>query len=313
MFRERKDDFMATNTLNRMDLKLGYTCNNNCLHCVVGDRRGQYKDRTTEEVKEILTTSHEEYNDVVLTGGEVTIRPDILEIIRHAASLNYIINIQSNARMFSYLKFCREVQDAAAGARIAFTLALLSSEEEIHNALTSSKSYKQVVSGISNLIEMGMEVNTNTVVTKINYRTLPATARLLIAMGINSYQFAFVHVCGNAEKNIDIILPRKSDAAPFIREGLQVGIDNNTRGVVEAFPYCFLRGGYEAYVTEKFTPDKVKLVDKPMVIDDFTTRRITIEKSKGPNCGRCLYYRFCEGPWIQYPAFYGWDEFIPIE
>lgn len=300
-------------TKSRMDLKLGYRCNNNCLHCVVGDRRGQYNDRDTQEVKDILCESRGEYNDVVLTGGEVTIRKDILEIIKYAADLKYIINIQSNGRMFSYKNFCRETLDAAAGARLGFTLALLSSDEKIHNTLTQSQSYGQVTRGIANLLEMGQEVNTNTVVTKINLHTLPSTARLLIAMGIHSYQFAFVHVCGNAEKNIDIILPRKSDAAPFIREGLQAGIDSNVRGVVEAFPYCFLRDGYEPYVTEKFIPDKVKLVDKPAVIDDFTTRRVTIEKTKGPNCHRCLYVRFCEGPWIQYPAYYGWDEFIPIE
>lgn len=302
-----------TTDIRRVDVKVGYSCNNNCMHCVIGDRRGTFADRSTQAVKDILCETREKFNDVVLTGGEFTIRKDSLEIVKHASDLGFIVNLQSNARAFSSKKYCEEYIHALGTAKGAFTLALLSSTEDLHNALTRANSYLQVIKGLSNLIELGQNVNTNTVITKINYRTLPETAKLLVHMGINSYQFAFVHCCGNAFKYIDRILPRKSDVAPYVKRALQVGIDRGISSAVEAFPMCFLGGGYEACVSERHTPSKIKLVDQPEVIDDFLTRRINIEKKKGPNCHLCLYDRFCEGPWYQYPDYYGWDEFVPFK
>ncbi|MFH1540017.1 MAG: radical SAM protein [bacterium] len=303
---------MSDVNTKRIDLKLGYTCNNNCLHCVIADRRGKYQDLTTSEVFEWLDESAEKgFNDVVLTGGEVTIRKDILDVITHAYDLGFMVNIQSNGRMFCYKKFCEEVVAAARG-RVGFTLALLSNEEQIHNALTRSNSHAQIVKGIRNLIEMGLGVGLNTVVTKLNYRTFPTLAQLAVAMGIKNYNYAFVHCTGNAGLNIDIVLPRKSDVSPYIKQGLQIGIDAGLNPTAEAYPACFLRGGYEHCTSEKFTPF-VKLIDQPLVIEDFNTVRKTTEKTKGPMCARCLFNPLCEGPWYQYVDYYGWDEFIPIE
>lgn len=303
---------MSNGEIKRIDIKLGYMCNNNCLHCVIADRRGKFRDRTTQEVFAWLDESWEKgFNDVVLTGGEVTIRKDFFEVLTYASEIGFQVNIQSNGRMFCSKKFCEQVVEAVRG-RVGFTLALLSNEAKIHNALTRSDSHAQIVKGIMNLVGMGLPVNLNTVVTKLNHRTLPSLTRLALAMGIRGYNYAFVHCTGNAGLNIDTVLPRKSEVSPFIKQGLQVGIDAGMNPTVEAYPACFLRGGYEHCTSEKYTPF-VKLIDQPMVIDDFNTVRKTTEKVKGPMCLRCLFNPMCEGPWFQYVDYYGWDEFIPIE
>lgn len=296
----------------RIDLKVGYSCNNNCIHCVIADRRGVYKDRDTQSVKDWLSESREKgFNDVVLTGGEFTIRKDSLEIISYAHELDFMINIQTNGRMLSYKKYCNEVI-AAAGKKLSFTIAPLSSDEDVHNAITRATSWRQTMTAMSNLIEMNVQVNTNTVVTKFNYETLPALAKMLVSMGVSTYNLAFVHCCGNAEKYIDQVLPRKSVVSPYIKKALDEGISRRVYATVEAYPACFLTGGYEGYTSERLTPP-VKLIDQPNIIEDFITMRQQVEKIKGPNCNRCLYFLYCEGPWIQYPNYYGWDEFIPIE
>ena len=63
------------------DLKVGFTCNNKCLHCVVEDKKDT-KDLTLEEIKHIVDNNVAENDTVVLTGGEVSIRKDFYEIVK---------------------------------------------------------------------------------------------------------------------------------------------------------------------------------------------------------------------------------------
>lgn len=295
----------------RLDLKVGYTCNNNCLFCVVGHMKGAHRDFSTQEIKDIMSHSRESFNDVVMTGGEFTIRKDCLELLRHARKLNYHINVQTNGRMLSYKTFCKEFVDAA-GPKLSFLISPHSADENIHNSLTRTDSWKQTVKSIALLLEMKQLLGTNSVITKMNYKGIPDLAKMLAAMGVKFMTFAFVQAMGNAEKNIDMILPRKSDVAPYVKKGLQIGIDNGVGVAAESLPPCFLTGGYEHCTNELFSPP-VRSISKDRVIEDFITTRKTVEKIKGPNCKRCIYCNFCEGPRRQYPEYYGWSEFIPIE
>ena len=101
---------------------------------------------------------------------------------------------------------------------------------ELHDFLTRSQgSFNQTIQGIKNIKKHRVPIITNTVVTKPNYRYLPEIAKLLVKLGVNQFQLAFVHPIGNAYKNFDSIVPRISLAAPYIHRGLQIGIDAGIR------------------------------------------------------------------------------------
>ena len=68
----------------RLDLKLGFSCNNRCLFCVQGDKRARLEDRSTEALIAELTDARPQCDEVVLTGGEVTIRKDLPAVVRAA-------------------------------------------------------------------------------------------------------------------------------------------------------------------------------------------------------------------------------------
>lgn len=295
----------------RLDLKVGYSCNNYCKHCVIGDKRFFIPDRTTEEIKEIIDAEKDEYNEVVFTGGEFTIRKDCLELMSCAADAGFNILVQTNGRRFAYGSFCDEFIAAGKGRLQTVTSALLSANADAHNYLTGTNSYMQTSRGIYNLTSRGQSVSINTVVTKVNYRTFPDLARFLIRLGVSVYQYAFVHVLGSADKNIRSILPKKTLVMPFIKQGIDIGRKAGISVFVEAVPYCFMQG-YEMHVAENYIP-QVKLNDVTNTVPDFDYVRVNYEKEKAPKCRKCVYYNYCEGPWIQYPRTYGWDEFIPID
>jgi pyruvate-formate lyase-activating enzyme len=296
--------------MKRADIKVGFSCNNHCLFCVQGEKRKKVGDKTLREIKKELKQAIMDCQEVVLTGGEPTIRPDFLEIVSFAKKLGFItIQIQSNGRMFSYQDFCEKLIKAGANE---FSPALHGHIPELHDYLTNSKgSFQQTVQGIKNLKKLGQKVVTNTVVTKSNYRHLPEIAQLLINLGVDQYQFAFVHPLGSAFKNFESIIPRMTLIEPFVKKGLDVGIEKNKIVMTEAIPYCFMQG-YENYVAERIIPE-TKIFDYQKVDENFTRTRQTEGKAKGPRCQECLHNKICEGPWREYPEKFGWEEFIPVK
>ena len=295
--------------MDRVDIKVGFTCNNSCKFCVQGHKKKKFSPRTTEELAGILKEARENYEAVVFTGGEVTVRKDVFDLVSTARDLGFkTIHIQSNGRLFFYKKFCRQIIQAGA---TEFGLALHGHIPELHDYLTNSPdSFRHTAKGIKNLTDMGQRVLTNTVITKSNYRHLPELAHLLVNLGVIQYQFAFPHILGAAEINALSIAPRKSLIKPFVFQGLDVGIASDVNVMTEAIPYCFM-SGYEAYLAESVIPD-TKIYDADSIIENFTHTRITQGKAKGPPCRDCAADSICEGPWREYPELFGWDEFKPL-
>ena len=89
--------------MNRVDIKIGFNCNNLCQFCVQGDKRFKFKNRTIKQIKQALEEAKDTGNNgVVFTGGEPTIHPNIIDVVFFASKLGFNpIQIQSNGRMFS--------------------------------------------------------------------------------------------------------------------------------------------------------------------------------------------------------------------
>ena len=301
---------METNAVQKVDIKLVFTCNNRCSFCVQGDKRFSTPARDWGRIAEDLEQGFRNgARSLVLTGGEPTLQPRLLDAARLARTIGYsVVQIQSNGRRFFYRDFCRACIDAGANE---FSPALHGSCPEIHDSLTRAPgSFLQTLHGIRNLKELGQTVIANTVITAGNYQDLPLLAGLLVSLEVDQFQFAFVHVLGEARKNASWLVPRKSAAAPFIQEGLRIGREAGVRCFTEAIPYCFMKE-FEDCIAEKIIPQTL-IFDGNNVIPDYNSYRHTLGKTKGPQCRICRYFTVCEGPWKEYPELFGWDEFFPI-
>jgi MoaA/NifB/PqqE/SkfB family radical SAM enzyme len=295
--------------VRRIDVKTGFRCNNRCWFCVQGDKRFQFGDKTTSEIKALLAEGRRDADEVVFTGGEVTIRKDLPELVRYARQRGFrVIQIQTNGRMLSHRPLVEELVEAGV---TEFGPALHGHTAEIHDALTRSPgSFRQTVKGVRNVTSMGLPVVMNSVITKANFRGLPELAKLFVALEVTQYQFAFVHPLGTAADNFRQIVPRLSEIQPYVLRGLDIGVQAGVRCMTEAVPLCFLPGMVD-FAAEAIIP-RTKIFDAKMVVDDYTEFRLQEGKAKGDVCDRCLLDDRCEGPWREYPEHYGWDEFEPV-
>ena len=94
-----------------VDLKVGFTCNNNCIHCVISDKFSE-RELTLLEIQDIINGYIEQYGTIqlTLTGGEITIRKDFVEIMnfvqqKKSEGLIAFVDMQTSfARYFHFVK-----------------------------------------------------------------------------------------------------------------------------------------------------------------------------------------------------------------
>jgi organic radical activating enzyme len=293
----------------RADVKVGFRCNNRCVFCAQGHKREGCAEVPFDELVRRMQQGRAEGDELVLTGGEPTVRADIVKLVAAAKALGYTaIQIQTNGRMLAYAKLVDEL--VAAGVT-ELSPALHGATADVHDALTRAPgSHAQTVAGIRNATSRGISVITNSVMVKANLAQIPALVDLLGRLGVRQAQLAFVHPVGTAFERFHEVVPRLSDVVGPVRASLPVAARHGMKLVTEAVPLCFLRGMRELAV-EQHIP-RTTVIDLDGVPFDYTAWRPAEGKAHGPPCERCSARQECEGPWREYPQEHGWEELEPF-
>lgn len=289
-------------------VRLSLACNQNCIFCNV---RYQFKTKDTSEAKrEILDTLKKDPRGTVsFTGGEPTIRKDLIELVAFAKKQGCgRVEVQTNAMMCYYESYVEGLK--SAGLDGAF-VALHSHLENVSDRITRTPgSFKLTLAGIENLLNASIPVTINTVINSMNYRFLPDFVKFIRgrfphARGIS---FSFVQPFGNAQKN-SWIVPRISGASPHIRKAMEYCKGN---GVWFNNPYCGIplchARGFEEYCSEY---QEVREREKSVTHEGI--RRVIENKVKSANCKYCSLDKYCLGVWRWYADLYGLDELNPVK
>lgn len=300
----------------KADIKLGYTCNNHCIHCVIADQRDRAQrirgsvDRSGAEFRRELADAHRRgMSDIVFTGGEPTIRRDLPQLMEQARALGFRLHVQSNARMLAYRPFAERL----AAFDATWVVALHGPDAAVHDRVTEvAGSFEQTVAGIRNLTALGQRVVGKTVLSKVNYAHLPEIVGRLAELGVGLANVAFPHALGSARSRFDEVVPRYRDVMPYVvraielhRERLQLWF--------EAFPLCLMRGHEEFVAEYACAALKRPAIHKQLDMETRDWREARQEqKTKLPGCAACRHDAVCEGPWREYPERFGGDEFEPV-
>ena len=102
--------------IERADLRIGYSCNNNCRFCVVADSRNKFPEMKTDKVKKLIRNAKKRgAKQVTFTGGEPTLRKDIFELVGYAEGIGFeTIMFTTNGRIFAYMDFTKKLVDLGA-------------------------------------------------------------------------------------------------------------------------------------------------------------------------------------------------------
>lgn len=297
-------------SFKRADIKVWFACNNQCTFCVQWDKRKKFKQRSLEEIKEILDREYKQWaKTLVFTWWEPTIHTKLIESVVYAKKIGYIqIQIQSNWTRFWDLDYCKKLIKAWV---TEFSPAIHWFNAKTHDKqVVHPWSWRKVVEWIINLRKLKQHIIINSVITKDNFREIPELSALLIKLWVSQFQFAFVHILWSAAKNKETVVPKKTDVIPYIKRWLDMAKKAWIPAFTEAIPYCLMQW-YEYAIAEQIIPE-TSISDAEARVDNYSEYRWNEWKAKREECKKCIKYNICEWPWKEYPDIYGWEEFKPL-
>ena len=156
---------------HRMDLMVsamekdgGWHCNQKCLHCyAAGQPMGETPELSTEQWKTALALLRKaNIPQVTFTGGEPTLRSDLVELVEAAAW--FVTRLNTNGRLLTP-ELCAGLYDASLDS---VQVTLYSAEGNIHNQLVGVNGFNDTVQGIRHAVEAGLIVSVNTPLCSLN-------------------------------------------------------------------------------------------------------------------------------------------------
>ena len=156
---------------HRMDLMVsameqngGWHCNQKCLHCyAAGQPMGETPELSTEQWKTALALLRKaNIPQVTFTGGEPTLREDLVELVQAAAW--FVTRLNTNGRLLTP-QLCAGLYEASLDS---VQVTLYSAEGNIHNQLVGTNGFNDTVQGIRHAVEAGLIVSVNTPLCSLN-------------------------------------------------------------------------------------------------------------------------------------------------
>ncbi len=156
---------------HRMDLMVsamekdgGWHCNQKCLHCyAAGQPMGETPELSTEQWKTALALLRKaNIPQVTFTGGEPTLRSDLVELVQAAEW--FVTRLNTNGRLLTP-ELCAGLYDASLDS---VQVTLYSAEGNIHNQLVGTNGFNDTVQGIRHAVEAGLIVSVNTPLCSLN-------------------------------------------------------------------------------------------------------------------------------------------------
>ena len=228
-------------------------CNQKCVHCyAAGQILSEEEELSTEDWKKILDKCRQAgIPQITFTGGEPTMRSDLIELIRYARW--FVSRVNTNGVRLTE-DYCQKLREAELDS---IQITFYSSDPAIHNSLVGTVHYEDTVNGIDNALNAGLSVSINTPLCTLN-RDYVDTLRFLHEKGVIYVTCSGMILTGNA-------LGENS-------ERLQLNSDELEKILREAVSYCNENGMEIAFTSPGWIRQEV-----------FEELNIP-----APSCGACL-------------------------
>ncbi len=280
----------------------GFSCNNNCTVCSVRPFAKKHKDNPYSEIERLMISGREQgLPSVEFTGGEPTMRKDIVKLIAKARNLGFReIALSTNARAFSHKPFL----DAAIEAGLnRVTTTIDGYDAKLHDALTRTPgSFDQTIAGAKALIASGIEVSANTVLCSLNAPFLARTGETIADAGITVWGILDLIPDGN----IADVYPKFSVPLPEVKNALLDAFSLIERfSLIELFDFSYcvipeeMRDSPHIVMFDAFARSSIlkqagydpqRFSEEDGVYEDIHKKRLS-------GCLSCLKNKECAGIW----------------
>lgn len=276
----------------RLWTRLSYSCNNKCIFCHDSTAQGEGYVSTDEVLKRLEQGLREGFTEVVLSGGEPTIHPEFIFIVKKAKEFGYKwVQTITNGRTFYYKSFCEEC--VAAGLDEA-TFSIHDMDTLNYDAMTGVPgSLKQSLKGLHNLLQTGRcVVSVDIVVNKLNIGRLPEILKHHIRLGVREFDLLHLIPFGRAWDNFDSLGYDMEEYSGVLKETFKIAKMDGIRISTNRFPLKMLEGNEHLAQAQEKEIEEVE--GHQEIFDDFLHGGQK-PQCAGIRCGSCFLESFCRG------------------
>lgn len=213
------------NAPHRMDLMISsmtkngrWHCNQKCTNCyAAGQHNADVSEISTQEWKGIIDKCRKAFiPQLTFTGGEPTLRNDLVELIKY--SQWFVTRLNTNGQLLTK-ELCKQLYEASLDS---IQITLYSSTLSVHEVLTGSTGgFTKTVQGIQNALEAGLNVSVNTPLCKTNSNYVK-TLKFLHELGVKYVSCSGIIFTGNARnKEAQILQMDEAELYETLKEAVE--------------------------------------------------------------------------------------------
>ncbi|MHC1592256.1 MAG: radical SAM/SPASM domain-containing protein [Candidatus Helarchaeales archaeon] len=182
-----------------------YECQLKCPHCCVGNiQKEKPRELSTEEIKAVLNQSSKTFV-VNFFGGEPTLRPDLIELIKYASEKSVYVFLTTNGLRMTR-EYARQLKES--GLEMVY-ISVDSSIPERHDQSRGLKGmFQRTMQAIKNAIDAGLKCLFCSYVTSetLNNGEFEGIINLAKDVGATGVRYLFPIPAGRWLHNLDIIM-----------------------------------------------------------------------------------------------------------
>lgn len=228
----------------RAVLWLGQTCNLRCYFCYFLNRiddhsHPEHAFMSIEKSKQICHTLRYVYGNTAIDiqGGEPTIYPDILELIRYCREIGLYPTLITNGLVLAKKEKLIEFKEAG----VRDFLVSLHGIGDIHDEVVCRKgSYEKIIKAIENMREVGVPFRFNCTMSKPVVPILPEIAQKAVDYGAQAVNFLAFNPFEDQETGIRTHdnVARYSDIKPQLSRAMDLLEEHGIECNVRYIPMC---------------------------------------------------------------------------
>jgi len=287
-----------------LDLILQYDCNLACDYCTISPAMRERSLPTAAVVAAMQRARADGIERVQLTGGEPTIRADLLGLVRRAHRLGFReIKLQTNGLLLGAGSNLGRLVDAGVSV---IHVSIHTHEREPYEALVRrAGTYDAMVAGVRAVADAGIVAGADVILQRSTHARLPAAVRWLHGLGIRAVDLWFVSLTDHNADNLES-MPRMTEVMPDIARAAEVATELGVRLRSLHIPRCVL-GPLHGLAWDP-AADGVRVVS-PDATFDLAASRLT-PGTHVDACRGCEHEAVCPGVRADYLARYRDGEIV---
>lgn len=270
-------------------------CNNDCVFCGLKDYGIDYLVPLSEIREQLAVFLERGVRRIIFTGGEPTLHPDFVEIIRAARDAGFTnIGFFTNARRIKNAAYIAELKDAGLNAVMA---SLHGRTAEAHDATVKCQgAYAQTVNGLKVLSDSGVRLVVNTPVSSLNVGEITAMFDFVSDLGpsVHRWQLSNIFPTSVVMSNPGL-QPDYAVAREAVFEVMNRALSGHLRCVTQEFPLCVIFPWLNE--SRDLSDERTQMICRKDVRGDYRRYKpwTSPYKTKLASCGPCGMRSVCAG------------------